>query len=359
MNILMLSPEHPDEPKSGLGVHLNRLISYLNPHINITVFTPSGQLFSYAKFEDYIADANFTMVRHVLSHNKRFDLIHAHDDTTAPAAQYLKQRLGLPLAATIHGLESERKKVCREAPHPYRLKTERLLIESADALIVLSTFMKRSLNKAAHKKITVIPSPASMEEEKGKIQRSINRRFLFSYGRFVPEKGFSQLLKVFAILKQHQPDLYLVLAGEGPSLSCYEKLAASYNLKDRVMFLPFLNRKDIRTLLSHCEMAVFPSSYEPFGLAAQESMEQGVLTVVSQSGGFCDYAVHDKTAVIVDFTLVQEAAGLLDSFLKDREKARRIKEAGRQQVFKLHHPRLIMSSYLQLYERIFNNSAIH
>lgn len=95
MNILMLSPEHPDEPKSGLGVHLNRLISYLNPHINITVCTPSGQLFSYAKFEDYIADANFTMVRHVLSHNKRFDLIHAHDDTTAPAAQYLKQRLGI------------------------------------------------------------------------------------------------------------------------------------------------------------------------------------------------------------------------------------------------------------------------
>ncbi|MCO6752720.1 glycosyltransferase, partial [Streptomyces sp. IpFD-1.1] len=71
----------------------------------------------------------------------------------------------------------------------------------------------------------------------------MNRRFLFSYGRFVPEKGFSQLLKVFAILKQRQPDLYLVLAGEGPSLSCYEKLAAAYNLKDRVMFLPFLNRK--------------------------------------------------------------------------------------------------------------------
>lgn len=86
------------------------------------------------------------------------------------------------------------------------------------------------------------------------------------------------------------------------------------------MFLPFLNRKDIRTLLSQCEMAVFPSSYEPFGLAAQESMEQGVLTVVSQSGGFCDYAVHDKTAIIADFTLVQEAADLLDSFLKDGKK---------------------------------------
>lgn len=172
MNVLMLSLEHPHEPKSGLGVHLNRLISYLKLHINITVCTPSRPLFSYAQFKDFIADANFTMVRHILSCNNRFDLIHAHDDDdmTAPAAYDLKQRLGLPLAATIHGLESERKKACQEAPYPYRLQTKRLLIKSADELIVLSTFMKRSLDdKAARKNLTVIPSPASMEEVRGQI----------------------------------------------------------------------------------------------------------------------------------------------------------------------------------------------
>lgn len=72
--------------RKGLGVHLNRLISYLKPHINITVCTPSRKLFSYAQFEDFIANANFAMVQHMLSCNERFDLIHAHDDMTAPAA---------------------------------------------------------------------------------------------------------------------------------------------------------------------------------------------------------------------------------------------------------------------------------
>ncbi|MCY8317745.1 glycosyltransferase family 4 protein [Bacillus vallismortis] len=360
MNVLMLALEHPQEPKSGIGVHLNRLISYLKPYINITVCTPKRQMFSYAQFEDFIADANFTMIQHVLSCNERVDLIHAHDDMTAPAAHDLKQRLGLPLAVTIHGLESERKKVCQEAPHPYRLQTERLLIEAADELIVLSSFMKRSLDKAARKNITVIPSPASMEEEKGEIQRSMMRgRFLFSFGRFVPEKGFAQLLKVFALLRRRQPDLHLVLAGEGPSRSSCEKLASALNLAERVLFLPVLHRRDIRAFLSHCEMAVFPSVYEPFGLAAQESMEQGVLTAVSPSGGFCDFALHGKTAYTIDFTRTQEAADLLDRLLKDRERARRIKEAGREQVLKQHHPRLLMTSYLQLYERIMNNSVIH
>ncbi len=88
-------------------------------------------------------------------------------------------------------------------------------------------------------------------------------------------------------------------------------------------------------------------------------MEQGVLTAVSPSGGFCDFALHGKTAYTIDFKRTQEAADLLDRLLKDRERARRIKEAGREQVLKQHHPRLLTTSYLQLYERIMNNSVIH
>ncbi|MCI4140386.1 glycosyltransferase, partial [Bacillus vallismortis] len=45
------------------------------------------------------------------------------------------------------------------------------------------------------------------------------------------------------------------------------------------------------------------------------------------------------------FTLTQEAADLLDMLLKDRERARRIKEAGREKVLKQHNPRLLMTSY--------------
>ncbi|MDP4526084.1 glycosyltransferase family 4 protein [Bacillus halotolerans] len=361
MNILMLSFEHPNKPKSGLGVHLSRLISYLNPHIKITICVPSGKLCSYANVEDFIADVNVRMVQQVLSCNERFDLIHAHDDMTAPAAHYLKKQLGIPLAATIHGLESRRKRACKETPHPYRLLTERLLLDISDELIVLSSFMKRSMNKAYpfREKITVIPSPLSLQAKSGLAERIIHKRYLFSFGRFVPEKGFSQLLKVFSILNKCRPDLQLVLAGQGPFLAAYKKLAEQLSIKESVMFYPFLNRREIVTLLSQCEMAVFPSFYEPFGLAAQESMEQGVLTAVSQSGGFCDFAVHDKTAIAADFSQEREAADRLHNILIDEEKARRIKEAGREQVMKLHHPRIITASYLQLYQRLSNNSSFH
>ncbi len=107
MNILMLSFEHPHKPKSGLGVHLSRLISYLNPHIKITVCVPSSKLCSYANVEDFIADVNVRMVQQVLSCNERFDLIHAHDDMTAPAAHYLKGSLVFRLLQRSTGLKAE------------------------------------------------------------------------------------------------------------------------------------------------------------------------------------------------------------------------------------------------------------
>lgn len=108
-------------------------------------------------------------------------------------------------------------------------------------------------------------------------------------------------MKVFSILNKCRPDLQLVLAGQGPFLAAYKKLAEQLSIKESVMFYPFLNRREIVTLLSQCEMAVFPSFYEPFGLAAQESMEQGVLTAVSQSGGFVTLPFMTKLQLLLIF----------------------------------------------------------
>lgn len=45
MNVLMLSLEHPHEPKSGLGVHLNRLISYLKLHKHYSLYSKQAAVF--------------------------------------------------------------------------------------------------------------------------------------------------------------------------------------------------------------------------------------------------------------------------------------------------------------------------
>ncbi|XBO85479.1 glycosyltransferase [Bacillus licheniformis] len=110
------------------------------------------------------------------------------------------------------------------------------------------------------------------------------RAVLFSYGRFVPEKGFIELLHVFQQLRKRRPDLELVIAGEGPLQSGIETKARELGIKESVTILPFLCEEEIVNWLGFCEMAVFPSSYEPFGIAAQESMAAGAAVAVGNKG---------------------------------------------------------------------------
>ncbi|WP_343310707.1 glycosyltransferase family 4 protein [Bacillus atrophaeus] len=375
MKILILSSENPSHPKSGLGVHLSRLIPLIEPHAELYVCAPDGchtspihihlpvstNFLSYADFESAMADVNAQMIKHVMDGKWRYDLIHAHDDITAPAARYLKNKLNIPLLTTIHGLESSRKQVVQQTPHPYRQLTECILIEASDRIILLSTFMKSFLERAygAGKKAIVIPSPITQEHISSSRVKTINKPYLFSFGRFVPEKGFHHLIQVFSLLKKRHPGLKLVLAGEGPSLASYTKQAETLGLKQSVVFLPFLSQAEKQGWLSRCELAVFPSLYEPFGLAAQESMERGVPTVVSNKGGWLDYAHHNKTAFVADFTQETEAAETINGLLIDRKRLSRVKEKGRDHIVRLHHPAYIKRAYLTLYEQMLNKSAFH
>lgn len=107
---------------------------------------------------------------------------------------------------------------------------------------------------------------------------------LFSCGRFVPEKGFIEWLHAFQQLRKRQPDLELVIAGEGPLQSGIETKARELGIKESVTILPFLCEEERESWLAFCEMAVFPSCYEPFGIAAQDSMAAGVAVAVGTNG---------------------------------------------------------------------------
>lgn len=74
------------------------------------------------------------------------------------------------------------------------------------------------------------------------------RALLFSYGRFVPEKGFIELLHVFQKLRSRRPDLELVIAGEGPLQSGIETIAKELGIKDSVTILPFLCEEERESL---------------------------------------------------------------------------------------------------------------
>ena len=75
----------------------------------------------------------------------------------------------------------------------------------------------------------------------------------------------------------------------------YDELRAqakSLGIENKVYFTGYLSSKEVQKMYKCADVAVFPSTYEPFGIVALESMLAGVPTVVSDIGGLDEIIEH-------------------------------------------------------------------
>ncbi|WP_052847466.1 glycosyltransferase [Streptomyces avicenniae] len=90
-------------------------------------------------------------------------------------------------------------------------------------------------------------------------------------GRLVPGKGFATLLRAVATLP---PDVWLVLAGDGPERERLRALAEGLGAAGRVITAG--ECPDVPGLLSAADVFVSPSTEETFGLAVLEALAAGL-----------------------------------------------------------------------------------
>jgi glycosyltransferase involved in cell wall biosynthesis len=77
------------------------------------------------------------------------------------------------------------------------------------------------------------------------------------------------------------PAVHLAIAGAGRNADAYLALAAELGVADRVHMLGALPACDIADLYAACDLFVFPSIWETFGLAAVEAAMVGLPMVVA------------------------------------------------------------------------------
>ena len=99
-----------------------------------------------------------------------------------------------------------------------------------------------------------------------------DRRILLNIGRLTAQKNHDVLIKSLA----HVPDVRLVVAGGGPRREEHAALAARLGVAPRVHLLGDVTPRDIADLLGACDLFVFPSSWETFGIAAVEAALAGL-----------------------------------------------------------------------------------
>jgi glycosyltransferase involved in cell wall biosynthesis len=153
----------------------------------------------------------------------------------------------------------------------------------------------------------------------GNTASEIRRRFdltdapvLLYTGRISHDKNLRFLLDVFAVVKKNFPTLQLLLVGDGPAKEDLEKQAAGIN---GVCFAGQLPRTELPRIYAGCDLLVFPSLTDTFGMTVLEAQACGLPAVVSTLGGPKEIILDGKTGFIASESVLEDWVGKILAML--------------------------------------------
>lgn len=247
-----------------------------------------------------------------------FDVIHAHDWMTFPAAIAAKKKSGKPMIAHIHATEFDR---TGDNPNPQIFAMEKHGLDSADRIVAVSHRTRQTLidrYQVAEEKIDVVHNAVNHEKlvDPATIKKSFREKLVIFVGRVTLQKGPEYFLRAAALVLKEHPNYRFVMCGAGDMLPRMIEEAATLRIQHRFHFTGFLQGAAVDRLYSMADLFVMTSVSEPFGLTPFEAMRYDVPVIVSRQAGASELLPH---MVQVDFW---DRAGLAEKIVEFCENAR-------------------------------------
>lgn len=156
------------------------------------------------------------------------------------------------------------------------------IYNKADCLKVVSQSSKDDFVKKwgiQENKIRVINPPINttrlIERSTQAVPKNIksfikNSKYIFSLGRIESQKGFDLLLNSFLLTLEFEPDLKLIICGDGSLRKHFTKYVIDYNLEDKILFTGYLDNP--YPLFKNATAFCLTSIWEGMPVVIMESM---------------------------------------------------------------------------------------
>ncbi|WP_265523555.1 glycosyltransferase family 4 protein [Oerskovia flava] len=158
--------------------------------------------------------------------------------------------------------------------------------------------LERRAGQGGESRTQVVFNGIDLDEPAGAAPPGLPERYVLGVGRLVRTKGFDLLLRAFA--QVDDPDLSLVIGGDGPERAALGALAHELGLGDRVVLPGRLDRGQVVTTMARSVALVVPSRVEAFGITVLEGWRAGVPVVATSVGGPPEFVDDGRTGLLVD-----------------------------------------------------------
>jgi glycosyltransferase involved in cell wall biosynthesis len=175
-------------------------------------------------------------------------------------------------------------------------------------------------------------------------------------GRLCEQKAQQYLVESIAFLREHYPQIRLLLVGEGELRSLLEQRIQELGLSSQVFLLG--ERADIADLLNVCDIYAMSSLWEGVGRALTEAMYWRLPVVATPVNGVTELISHEETGLLVPPRDPKALAAAIDRLASDRELAQRLGTNAHRKASDLMDGRRMIGAIEELYERLIERAAL-
>lgn len=255
--------------------------------------------------------AAYTEVVSKMARQLDFDIIHAHDWITYPAAMRVREESGKPLLLHAHSLETDRS-------HPEARNAvydiEQGAMQVADRIIAVSGFTRESIiNYYGIDSGKVVAVLNGIEPvKKFHTEKPGEQKWVLFLGRITRQKGPYFLFETALKLARMRKDVIFYVAGIGDLMRELQVRVAENDLSDHFVFTGFISKTQVADLLSKTDAYFMPSVSEPFGLSALEAAQFDIPCIISKQAGVAEVL---NNALKADFWDTDKFADYLNAVL--------------------------------------------
>jgi len=256
-----------------------------------------------------------------------YDVIHAQDWVTYPAAIALKKLTGKPLVVHVHITEFDKSGGVHADSRIYKIEKEGM--DYADKVIVVSNKIKDRCIKQYFidpNKISVVHNAATpMGETSYRNKISSKDKIVLFAGRITLQKGPDYFVEAAKKVLEKRKDVKFVMAGTGDMLPKMIEMAADLGIANNFIFTGFYTRQEADILFDMADVCVMPSISEPFGVIPFEAQMKNTPTIISKQTGISEILKHTLT---VDFWDTDDIANKILALLQYSALHKEIQDKG-------------------------------
>jgi phosphatidylinositol alpha-mannosyltransferase len=222
--------------------------------------------------------------------HERFDILHFHEPWVPVLSRQILSRSNAVNVATFHAKlpDTAVSRTMAKAITPYT----KPLLRHIDSFTAVSEAAAEYLLSLADVSVEIIPNgidlkhfrkPAAAGSER---KRSDGAKTILYVGRLEHRKGVRHLLHAFAQLQVREPDVRLVIAGDGVDREKLEQEVETLGLQ-HVEFLGYIDEDTKLRLLHKADLFCSPALFgESFGIVLLEAMASDLVLVAGDNPGY-------------------------------------------------------------------------